>query len=414
MNNRRVVVTGLGVISSTGLGVNDFWDAVLHGRSGVSLVEGFDCSSFRTKIAAEIKNPNYKNYGFTDKDVARNSKPSLYAMIASDEAIEQSGIIGNVPAEKISCIIGSGIGGMRCVEEQTIVLKERSARRVDPLLIPNMIINLVGGGVSMRHNLRGPSYSPVSACATGIHSIGEAYWNIVRGESDAAVCGGSESAITPLGIAGFSAIKAMSAKNDTPKTASTPFTLDRDGFVMAEGAGILVLEELETARKRGANILVEFVGYGSSSDAYHITAPRPDGSGCVQAINTAMNFANLNPQDIDYVNAHGTSTQLNDKTETLALKKYFGDYAYKMAVSSTKSTTGHGLGAAGAWESILSILAIQNNIVPPTSNYQNPDPECDLDYVPNIAREQQVSAVLNTNLGFGGHNAVNIFKKFKL
>ena len=413
MSNRRVVVTGLGVVSSTGMGVESFWNAVLSGQSGISTVKGFDCGACRTKIAGEI-NLDFQDYGFTPKDMARNSTPALYAMIASDEAIKQSGVIGNVPPEKIACIVGSGIGGMRCVEAQSVILKERSARRIDPLLIPNMIINLVGGVVSMRHNLRGPSYSPVSACATGIHSIGEAYWNIVRGESDAAVCGGAESSITPLGMAGFSAMKAMSEQNDTPTTASTPFTLDRDGFVMAEGAGILVLEELETARKRGAKILAEFVGYGSSSDAYHITAPRPDGSGCVQAINTAMNFGGFNPEDVDYVNAHGTSTLLNDKIETIALKTFFGDHAYKMAVSSTKSTTGHGLGTAGAWESIISILSIQNNIVPPTSNYRNPDPECDLDYVSNIAREKDVSVVLNTNLGFGGHNAVNIFKNFEL
>ena len=409
----RVVVTGLGVASCTGMDIPTFWHNVSQGISHIGLITRLDTSEMRTKIGGEILDSELESHNIDPKTIKRNSRAVIYALIATNQAVKQANINGAIPPERIASIIGSGIGGMEEVEAQAKILINKSARKVDPLLVPKMICNMSSGIISIEHNLQGPSFAPVSACASGIHSIGEAYWIIKRGDVDAAVCGGTETAITPLSIAGFSSMKAMSTRNDSPKTASRPFTKSRDGFVMAEGAGILVIESLKSAQKRGANILAEIIGYGLSSDANHITAPRPDGQGCVNAIHSALKHASISTDKIDYINAHGTSTPLNDKIETQSIKSVFKEKSYKIPVSSTKSTTGHGIAAAGAWETIICILAINNSLIPPTINYQEPDPECDLDYVPNKARPANINYALNINLGFGGHNAVNIIKKFE-
>ena len=338
-----------------------------------------------------------------------------HAVYASKEAVEQAGLVdcSQVDLNRVGVIISSGTGGLSTIEEGCQRLLEKGPRRVPPLVIPKMIIDMASGLVSMKHGFKGPNFSIVSACSSATHAIGEAMWILKRGDADVVVCGGTEGAVTPIGISSFAALKAMSTRNDTPKKASTPFDINRDGFVMAEGAGILVLETLKSAEKRGAKILAEIVGYGATGDAYHMTAPLPDGGGAIRAIEMALNHANLKAEDISYVNAHGTGTQLNDKYETIAYKKIFGKKAYDIPISSTKSMTGHGLAAAGAWESIVCIQSIINDIVPPTINLDNPDPECDLDYVKEGARKTIVNSTLNVNLGFGGHNAAIVFKKFK-
>lgn len=410
--DRRVVITGIGVIASNGNNANEFWNALLAGKSGVDRISNFDPEAYRCQIAGEVKGFDVDEY-FGKKEARGMDRFCHFALKAADEAIEMAGVTSdNYDPHRVGVLIGSGIGGLKTLEENTEALITKGPKRVSPMLIPKMIGDMSSGLVSIRHGFRGPNYTAVSACASGTHSIGEAWWTIKRGDADVMITGGAEAAITPVGIAGFASMRAMSTRNDDPTAASRPFDKDRDGFVMAEGSGILVLESLESAQARGADIIAEFIGYGATGDASHITAPASDGSGASRAIEIALKHAGIDKNEVTYVNAHGTSTPYNDKFETLAIKNVFGDRAYKIPVSSTKSMTGHALGTAGAWETIVCALAVKNNVVPPTINYTTPDPECDLDYVPNEAREVSMTAALNINLGFGGHNATGLIKKF--
>lgn len=417
MNNRRVVVTGYGVVSCVGNNVPDFWDSLVNGRCGLGRITRFDASEYRTQIAGEVKDFDITKY-MSAKEAKRLDLFCQYAIAASDEAMETAGLPkelrgSNIDPNRVGVIVSSGIGGLYTMSEQDKLLIERGPGKISPLLIPMMIGDLASGNISIRYGAGGPNLGLVTACSTGCHSIGESFWCIKRDDADVMICGGAEASVVALGVAGFCAMKAMSQRNDDPLHASRPFDLDRDGFVMSEGAGVMILEELEHAKKRGANILAEVVGYGATGDAYHITSPAPDGNGGARAIQMAMRHAGLGTDGIDYINAHGTSTQLNDKFETLAIKGALGEDAYKVSVSSTKGTTGHGLGAAGGMESIACIKAIETGIIPPTINYVTPDPECDLDITPNTARERKVEVALNSNLGFGGHNGVVIYRKFR-
>lgn len=415
MSEKRVVVTGTGVISCVGKSTPDYWDALVHGRSGIGPVTRFDISGYRTKIAGEVKDFDFSPY-VPVKEVKRTDLFCQYAIAAADEAMRQAGLPMDLNAEgssvdstRVGVIVSSGIGALTTMEEQHKVLLERGPAKISPFLIPKMIIDMASGLISIRYGAKGPNFAVVSACATSTHSIGESFWTIKRGDADIMIAGGTEASIVPLGFAGFGALQALSENNDNPQTASRPFDKTRDGFVMSEGAGVLILEEYEHAKKRGANILAEIIGYGATGDAYHITAPTPDGP--ARAILVAMGHAKINPEQIDYINAHGTSTPLNDKNETEAFKLALGDHARKVSISSTKGTTGHGLGATGALETIACIQVLNTGIIPPTINYVNPDPDCDLDITPNTARERRCEIVLNDNLGFGGHNAVLILKK---
>jgi len=415
MNNRRVVVTGYGVISCIGNNVPDFWDALINGRCGVGPITRFDTTEYRTKIAGEVKDFDFSGY-MNPKEAKRLDLFCQYAIAASDEAMATAGLPRNlreseVDSTRVGVIVSSGIGGLASMSDQAQVLLERGPGRISPFLIPMMIGDIASGNISIRYGAGGPNLGLVTACATGTHSIGESYWAIKRDDADIMICGGTEATIIPLGVAGFCALKALSTRNDDPQHASRPFDAGRDGFIMSEGAGVLILEEYEHAKKRGVPILAEVVGYGATGDAHHITAPHPEGDGMARAIKMALRHAGLNPEEVDYINAHGTSTELNDKFETLAIKSAFGDAAYKVAVSSTKGATGHGLGAAGGQESIACIKAIQTGIIPPTINYETPDPACDLDITPNKAKECKVNVALNLNLGFGGHNGVLAFRK---
>ena len=417
MNKRRVVVTGCGVISCVGNDVKSFWDAVVNGRCGLGPVTRFDVSEYRTRIAGEVKDFDVCNY-LSFKESKRMDLFCHYAIAAADEAMKSAGLPtngewGNVDPDRVGVLVSSGIGGLETITEQCKVLLEKGPGRISPLMIPMMISDISSGNISIRYGARGPNMAIVTACATGCHSIGESYWMVARDDADIMICGGAEASISKLGIAGFCAEKAMSTRNDDPLHASRPFDRERDGFVMSEGSGVLILEELEHAKKRGAAILAEVIGYGLSGDGYHITSPAPDGNGGARAMKMAMKNAGINPADISYINAHGTSTELNDKFETLAIKAALGDAAKTVAVSSTKGVTGHGLGAAGGFESIVCVQSIVNSVVPPTINYENPDPECDLDVTPNTAREMEVKVALNSNLGFGGHNGALLFKKFE-
>ena len=413
MELKRIVITGTGVISPVGKTTQDFWNALLEGKSGLGPVTLFDTTDHRCTIAAEVKDFDPAEY-MEPAEARKNDRFCQFALAASAEAVKDAGLAeSGIPAERIGVLIGSGIGGLQTLEAEVEKLVTRGPRRVSPMLIPKMIGDMSSGIVSIQHGFKGPNFTAISACSSATHSIGEAFWILQRGDADVMVCGGAEAAITATGMAGFASMRAMSTRNDDPTTASRPFDKDRDGFVMAEGAGILILETLESAEARGANILAEFIGYGATADANHITSPADDGSGAAGAIKMAMKHAKIKPEDIGYINAHGTSTPMNDKFETRAIKSVFGDHAYKVPVSSTKSMTGHGLGTAGAWETIVCALAVKNNIVPPTMNYTTPDPECDLDYVPNKAREVEVDVALNINLGFGGHNATGLVRKFK-
>jgi len=417
MKERRVVVTGCGAISSVGNSVAELWNSVVTGRCGIDRVTRFDAEGFRTQIAGEVKNFDVTKY-MTAKEAKRLDLFCQYAIAASDEAVAQAGFDFTaedcaVDRDRVGVLVSSGIGGLASMCEQDEIYLNKGPSRVSPLMIPMMIGDLASGNISMRYNVRGPNFGLVSACASGCHSIGEAFWMIKRDDADVMITGGAEAAVVPLGFAGFCSMKAMSQRNDDPQHASRPFDSERDGFVMAEGAGVLVLEELEHALKRGANILAEVVGYGATGDAYHITSPHPEGKGAAAAIKMALRHAELNPEDVDYINAHGTSTELNDKYETLAIKAALGEHAYKVSVSSTKGCTGHALGAAGGLESIVCIQSIMHQTVPPTINYENPDPACDLDITPNVAREREIDVALNINLGFGGHNGVMAFKRYK-
>jgi len=414
LQQKRVVVTGLGAVSPVGNDVDSCWRNLLNGKSGIGPVSRFDASDFRCRIAGEIKGLDIE--AFIDPKEAKRLDPFChYAVVASDEALAQAGLKddSSLDPTRAGVIISSGIGGLTTTEEQVIALSQQGPSRVSPLSIPMMISNMASGYVAIRHHLQGPNFCVVTACASGLHSIGEAYWMIVRGDADVMVCGGTEAVVEPFSLAAFGTLKALSVRNDEPEHASRPFDKDRDGFVPAEGAGVLVIESEEHAKKRNANILAEIVGYGLTADAFHITAPAPNGEGAQRAIKMAFQHAGRPYEDLDYVNAHGTSTRLNDKTETIALKGVLGEKAKQVAVSSTKSMTGHMLGAAGGFESIVCIKSIMEGIVPPTTNYTTPDPECDLDYIPNEAREINVRLALNNNLGFGGHNASVLFAKYQ-
>ncbi len=410
---RRVVVTGLGAVTPIGTGVDRFWRSLVSGVSGIDTIKRFDPDEFglNVKIAGEVK--DFDPLSFMDKkEASRLSVFVQYAVAAAEEAIQDSGIkeAGYDPL-KIGVIIGTGIGGLADIEREHSVILNKGARRVSPFFIPYGISNMGAGYVAIRHGFKGPNYCVVSACATGNHSIGDAFRLIQAGDIDAAIVGGAEAAITPLGVAGFAVMKALSTRNDEPQKASRPFDRDRDGFVMGEGAGVLVLEEYERAKARGAKIYAELVGYGATDDAYHITAPHECGEGAYECMRIALEDAGINPDEVDYINAHGTSTPLNDRIETLAIKQLFKEHAYKLKVSSNKSMIGHLLGAAGAVEAVACVKTIETGVIPPTINLENPDPECDLNYVPNRAVQAEVRVALSNSFGFGGTNACLVFKK---
>lgn len=412
MKKRRVVVTGLGAVTPLGNDVETTWKNIVAGQSGIGPLTRLNPDDFPAKVAAEVKDFQVENY-IDKKEARKMDRFTQYAVAASLMAVKDANLeITEEIAPRVGVWIGSGIGGMETFEEQMKIFLEKGYRRVSPFFVPMMIPDMASGQVSIILGAKGINTCTVTACATGTNSIGDAFKVIERGDADVMITGGAEAPLTNMSFAGFSAAKALSFNPD-PKTACRPFDKDRDGFVMGEGAGILILEELEHALKRGANIYAEIVGYGATGDAYHITAPAPGGEGGARAMKQALSDAGLKPEDIDYINAHGTSTEYNDKYETMAIKEVFGEHAYKLAVSSTKSMTGHLLGAAGAVEAIFSVLAIKDGVIPPTINYQTPDPECDLDYVPNVARKQNVRTVLSNSLGFGGHNATIIFKKYE-
>ena len=410
--NRRVVITGLGVVTPIGSQVPLFWSNLLAGKSGISTIDTFDVTDFSTRIAGLVRDFHPEDF-IDKKDVRRIDRFTQFAIAAAYEAVADAGLtIDENNADDIGVYIGSGIGGISTMLENYRALVDRGPRRVSPFLVPMMISNMASGQVSILLGARGPNSSPISACATGTHAVGDAFRIIQRGDADAMICGGAEAAVVDLSLAGFSNMKALSTRNDEPERASRPFDRDRDGFVMAEGAGILVVESLEYALARGARIYAEVIGYGMSGDAYHITAPSPEGFGAFRAMRQAMKNADLPLEAVDYINAHGTSTDYNDKFETMAVKKLFGDHAYKLCMSSIKSMTGHTLGAAGGIEAIATALTLYEGKVPPTTNYENPDEDCDLDYVPNMMREMNVEVAMSNSLGFGGHNASLVLRKF--
>jgi len=410
---RRVVVTGLGVVSPLGNDVDTFWNALIEGQCGVDRIASFDASLYDTQIAAEVKNFDPLPAFPSPKEIRRTDRFSQFAVHAGWQALRDSGLdLERVNRDEIGVFLGSGIGGLRTTEDQHTVLLERGPDRLSPFMIPMLILNMASGLFSMYYKLRGPNFATCSACATSNHALGEAWRTIKMGDAQIIFAGGAEATIVPIGIGGFCAMRALSTRNDDPKHASRPFDKERDGFVMGEGAGVLVLEELEHAKKRSARIYCEIAGYGNTADANHMTAPAPEGEGATRCMRMALRHAELNPEDISYINAHGTSTPQGDTAETQAVKTVFGEHARKLAVSSTKGATGHMLGAAGAVEMAVCAKAIQTDTVPPTINYEVPDPECDLDYVPNTARALKVKAVVNNSFGFGGHNASILATKF--
>ncbi|HEX7344439.1 MAG TPA: beta-ketoacyl-ACP synthase II [bacterium] len=409
----RVVITGMGVVTPIGNNVPEFWEGLIAGRSGAAPITRFDASQHATRFACEVKGFKIEEY-IHPREAKRMDPFCHYAIAASEQALKDSGMnFDTLNRNRIGVIVGSGIGGIPIFEAQCKEMAEGGPRRLSPFFIPTMISDIAAGHVSMKHQLRGVNYATTSACATGSHAIGLAMRHLQYGDADAILCGGAEGAVTPMGVGGFNAMKALSTRNDDPQHASRPFDLERDGFVMGEGAGALMLETLDHAHKRGARILCEIRGLGFTADAHHITAPAPEGEGAARAMRAALADAGLNPEDVDYINAHGTSTEYNDKTETIAIKTVFGTHAYKLSISSTKSMTGHLLGAAGAIESVACILALQFGRVPPTINYRTPDPECDLDITPNQPKERRIRAALNNAFGFGGHNACLIFTPFQ-
>jgi 3-oxoacyl-[acyl-carrier-protein] synthase II len=411
--NRRVVVTGLGLVTPVGNTLETTWAALLQGQSGADYIKKFDADRFAARFACEVKNFNPLDY--IEKKEARKMGAFIhYAIAAADEAVKGSGLkITDEIAENVGTYISSGIGDFWAIEREHEKLLKDGPSRVSPFFIPSAIVNLASGQVSIRHNAKGPNSATATACSAGAHAIGDSFKIIQRGDAEAMICGGAESAITPMSVAGFAALRALSTRNDDPIHASRPFDLTRDGFVIGEGAGILILEELEFARRRDAQIYAEVVGYGMSGDAFHITMPDASGSGAVRVMQKALKDANVQPKEVGYINAHGTSTPYNDKFETMAIKKTFGEHASKVAISSTKSMTGHLLGAAGGVEGVFSVLSIHRNILLPTINYVTPDPECDLDYVPNQAREAHVQYALSNSFGFGGTNAALLFKRYE-
>lgn len=408
---RRVVVTGVGVVSALGTGLEKNWDALTKGQSGIAPITRFDASELPTKIAGEVKDFNAEEW-IDKKEVKKMDLFIQFAMAAADMAMADSGLqITEANAERVGVVVGSGLGGLPTIEKYHEAMSEGGYRKISPFFIPMLIINLAPGQISIKHGAKGPNLSSVSACATGTHSIGDAFRMIQRGDADAMIAGGTESTITPLAIGGFNVMKALSTRNDDPTGASRPFDKGRDGFVMAEGAGIVILEEYEAAKARGAKIYGEVCGYGLTGDAYHLTAPSPGGEGAARCMKMALSTAGVNPEEVDYINAHGTSTPFNDLYETLAIKSVFGERSKQLMVSSTKSMTGHLLGAAGGVEAVYSLLAMDRGVVPPTINYSEVDGECDLDYVPNTARDAKVRIAMSNSFGFGGTNATLLFKK---
>jgi len=413
MTKRRVVVTGMGMISPLGIGNEPTWEGLIAGRSGIGPITKFDSGQYTTKIAGEVRGFNPEQW-IDKKEIKKSDTFIHYAIAASDMAVADAGLdCANADSERFGVIIGSGIGGLPLIEEMHTKLMERGPGRISPFFIPGLIVNMASGMISIRHGCKGPSSAPATACATGAHAIGDAFKIIQRDEADIMFAGGSEAVITPLAVGGFGAMRALSTRNDEPERASRPWDLNRDGFVMGEGAGVLILETLEHAQARGARVYCELTGYGMSSDAYHITAPSEDGDGMIRVMKRALRDSGLQLTDIAYINAHGTSTPVGDKVETIAIKSVFGDAAYKLAVSSTKSMTGHLLGAAGGLEAAISVKVLETGIIPPTINYETPDPECDLDYVPNKARETGARHVMSNSFGFGGTNATLIFSRYE-
>jgi 3-oxoacyl-[acyl-carrier-protein] synthase II len=409
---RRVVVTGLGLITPLGTGIQKTWEGICKGASGIDRITTFDTSESPVQIAGEVKDFNAEDF-IERKEIKKMDVFIQYALSAGSMAIEDAGLkITEENADRVGVIVGAGIGGIQTIERYHSVLLENGQRRISPFFIPMLITNLAAGQISMRFGARGPNSCVTTACAAGTHAIGDSFKIIQRGDADAMIAGGSESAITPLTIAGFANMKALSSRNDTPQKASRPFDVERDGFVIAEGAGIVVLEELEVALARRAKIYAEVIGYGMTADAYHMTAPDPEGRGVVNCMRVALRDAGIAPEAVNYINAHGTSTPYNDKHETSAIKHVFGEHVHQLAVSSTKSMTGHLLGAAGGVEAAFCALALSEGIIPPTINYEHPDPECDLDYVPNHARHIDLENVISNSFGFGGTNACIVLKKY--
>ena len=412
-SDRRVVITGLGVITPIGNDLDAFWRNLQNGVSGIGLIKAFDTSAYDCRIAGELKDFDPKNYFRNPKDVRRTDRYTHLAMAAAKMAMADCGIdLEKVDRTRFGAIVSSGIGGLKTLEDQHTVLMTRGPSRVSAFTIPMLISNMAGGFISMEYGLQGPNFCIVTACATSNNAIGESWRMIKFGDADIFLAGGSEASIIPIGLAGFSSMKALSTRNDEPERASRPFDRDRDGFVMGEGAGVLVVEELEHARARGAKIYCELTGYGLSADAHHMTAPPPDGEGAVRAMKMALQHAGVRPDQVDYVNAHATSTGLGDICETRAIKAVFGEHARKVSISATKSMTGHLLGGAGAIETAACALAIRDSVIPPTINLENPDPECDLDYTPNVAKEKKIRVAVNNSFGFGGHNATLVTSEF--
>jgi 3-oxoacyl-[acyl-carrier-protein] synthase II len=409
LEKRRVVITGIGMVTPLGIGNDPTWAGLLEGRSGVSLITKFDTGAYPCKIAGEIRDFAPENW-IEKKEIKKSDTFIHYAIAASQFAVDDAGLeITPEIGDRVGVIIGSGIGGLPLIEEMHKKLLEKGPGRISPFFIPGLIVNLAAGHVSIRFGARGPNSAPATACATGAHAIGDAFKIIQRDDADVMIAGGTEAVVTPLAIAGFSAMRALSTRNDEPQRASRPWDLDRDGFVMGEGAGIVILEERDRALARGARVYCELTGYGMSSDAYHITAPAEDGGGMIRVMQRAMADAGIEPAEVDYINAHGTSTQIGDRAETLAIKSVFGSHAYELAVSSTKSMTGHLLGAAGGLEAAIIARAMLEGVMPPTINYETADPECDLDYVPNHARQKKLRHTLSNSFGFGGTNATLVF-----
>jgi 3-oxoacyl-[acyl-carrier-protein] synthase II len=409
---RRVVVTGLGMVTPLGTGVEKSWEAACSGTSGIAPITKFDATGFTSQIAGEVK--DFRSQDFLDKQGIRRFDIFIHYAIASARmAMEDAGIRINAGnCHRVGCVTGTGLGGLTMLEHYHSVLLENGPKRISPFFIPGIIANMVPGQIAIEFGAKGPNLSIETACAASAHAVGESFRLIRDGISDAMITGGAEAVITPLALGGFCSMRALSTRNDAPEKASRPFDLDRDGFIMGEGSGILILEELEAAREKGAKIYAEVIGYGMTSDAYHVSAPDPEGEGAIQCMKGALDFAGLQPEEIDYINAHGTSTKLNDLSENKAIKAVFGDHAYKLCISSTKSVTGHLLGGAGGVEAIFTVLTLKNGIIPPTMNYETPDPECDLDYVPNIARKADVRVAMSNSFGFGGTNASLIFKAY--